>query len=225
MSLSLQDLTEEYYRQIRKTPESVGNRELEHQVGRLLHMRQVVQEIRDRNIPGDFVEFGVYRGFSLGWLAKFRFNCGLQRKIIGVDSFEGLPFSSGPWVRGTFSDSSVLDVHHELFLQIEAAEGENMVIVKSLFNEPGLREQLLRETQQLALIHIDCDLRQSLLETLDLISPLLRGTQYLLLDDWGVVETEIPQGFEEWKLAHPLIQTEEISSTNITKYFRIHSPN
>ena len=49
-------------------------------------------------------------------------------------------------------------------------------------------------------MHIDCDLRDSAYDALELIKEYLNNkkTIFILFDDWGVHQNEIPDGFYKW---------------------------
>ena len=213
--IQLDDLTEDVYLHYS------NDREIEHQVGRLINMNKIVKEIKDNNIPGDFIEFGVHQGFSLMWLARLRDLHGLNdKKIIGVDSFAGLPISSSVWSKGGFSDTSQTIVQQTLQSNLTDTQYQNIVIIESWFDELALFDKLQIESNSLSLIHMDCDLKVSLESAFLLIEKYLAATQYILLDDWGVCEEEIPIGFNEWKDVHPYSESELVYDTNLTRYYK-----
>jgi O-methyltransferase len=213
----LDDLTEDVYSRYS------NDREMEHQVGRLLNMNKIVKEIKDNNTPGDFIEFGVHQGFSLMWLARLRDLHGLNdKKIIGVDSFEGLPISSGFWQKACFDDTSNDVVKQTLQSNLTDTQCQNITIIKSWFDEPTLFDKLQVESDSLSLIHMDCDLKVSLRSAFLLIEKYLAGTQYVLFDDWGICDEEIPTGFREWKDTHPYSKS-KIYDTNITRYYKVET--
>jgi tetratricopeptide (TPR) repeat protein len=51
---------------------------------------KLLSEVRDKNIQGDIVEFGIYQGWWVNFLYKTTEDLGLNRRIFGFDSFEGL---------------------------------------------------------------------------------------------------------------------------------------
>ena len=51
---------------------------------------KLLAEIRDRNVQGDIVEFGIYQGWWINFLYRTTEDLGLNRRIYGFDSFEGL---------------------------------------------------------------------------------------------------------------------------------------
>jgi len=216
--ITFKDLTREKYLYY------VNNREMEHQIGRLFNMNKIFEQIKKDNIPGDIIEFGVYQGFSLSWLARFRDLHKLNnRKIIGIDSFEGLPITSGPWVKHTFGDSTEVIVNKTLQQQLTNIQQRNIIIIKAWFDDLALEKKLQTETNSLALIHIDCDLKVSLQSIFNLIELYLKGIQFLLFDDWGICDEEIPLGFNEWESSHSFIKSEIIYKTFLTRYYKIYS--
>lgn len=59
-----------------------------------LYAEDLLSELKEKNVPGDIVEFGVFEG---GWIERLWTSCdriGLDKRIIGFDSFEGLPTPS-----------------------------------------------------------------------------------------------------------------------------------
>jgi len=93
---------------------------------------------------GLVMEFGVFSGSSITQLAKRN----TSRTVYGFDSFEGLPEH---WMSG-------YDAGH--FACELPKVPENVVLVKGWFNEtlPLFLEQ---NKEQVAFIHIDCDLYSS----------------------------------------------------------------
>lgn len=210
--IRLEDLTEDVYDYYKHKQ---YNREFEHQIGRLKNMSKLIKYIKDNNIDGDFIEFGVYQGFSLMWLAKFRDIYGLNNKIIGIDSFEGLPISSTCWGKGNFNDTSI-ELAGETI-----KNNDNIVLIKSWFNNPELLKNIQSETNKLSLIHIDCDLKYSLKQVFDVIRTYLTDIHFILFDDWGINDEEIPSGFREWQKENLQFNCEMISETDITRYYKI----
>uniref|UniRef100_A0A6M3XHS6 Putative methyltransferase n=1 Tax=viral metagenome TaxID=1070528 RepID=A0A6M3XHS6_9ZZZZ len=209
-NLSISDITLENYEKYR---------ELEHQIGRLYFMYKIIQRIVKLGIPGDFIEFGVYKGFSLIWLAYLKNLCGLyNRKVIGVDSFKGFPEETDYWKFGIFEDTSY-DMVNEIIKK--SIDYKDIVIIESWFNNSKLPDIFQKETRSLSLIHIDCDLKKSVNEVFYLIEPFLKGTQFLLFDDWGIVEEDIKSCFDTWLHNHPSTTAKLFSTTGITKYYEI----
>ncbi len=107
----VEDLNEDYH----QVAKELGDKEIEHQIGRLKNFKKIVSEMKQNNIKGDIIEFGTWQGFSLLWLSYFIERQALfSKKIIGIDSFEGLPNTKGIFAKGAFSDTSKAECENNL---------------------------------------------------------------------------------------------------------------
>jgi hypothetical protein len=151
---------------------------------------------RIRELPGDIVEAGVFKGSSLIRLATFRevTESPWSRKIIGFDAFGAFPRQAEP------GDAAYVDRFQEVsgtgipvdeleralalkgFRNIELVPGDIMQTMPAyLTAHPELR---------VALIHVDLDVYEPsrlVLETL--WSRVVRGG-VVMFDDYGTVEGE-----------------------------------
>lgn len=92
-----------------------------------------------------FLEFGVQKGDSINYAA----NILKDVTFYGFDSFEGLPETSGYWVKGWFNENGNLP-------QVN----DNVKLVKGYFNDT-LPTFLKEHKEKVAFIHVDCDLYSS----------------------------------------------------------------
>lgn len=201
-------------------------KEGEHQIGRFISLNKIFKEIKNRGLSGDIIEFGSYQGFSLYWLSKFRDKYGLKARIIGIDSFEGLPETSTVWQKGKFNDTSfeqaVLNVTKAL--AIAKLEDKNNIILKGLFNDQNIISSVKKNCKKAVLVHIDCDLGSSSDHALKLIDTLeLSDTWFLLFDDWGCHPDEIPESFDRYyDSCKYLYSIEQYLRTDMTNYFIVN---
>lgn len=141
-------------------------------------------------VEGLILEFGVFRGESLRFLAKRT-----VQPVHGFDSFEGLPED---WTyfqkQGRFS----LDGSVPQFTE------SNIRIYKGWF-EQTLPDFLAGHAEPLRLVHIDCDIYASTRTVFELIAPrLVRGSvivfdEYLAYPSWQQHEYK---AFQEYVAAH-----------------------
>lgn len=152
---------------------------------------QLVAAARDvaaRGIAGGYAEFGVWRGGALCFVgAAWKADADRERAMIGFDSFEGLPpavpAKDGDVVRpGMFGDTSLEQTRATL-----ARHGlENRVeLVKGWFEDTIGRI----DTEQLALLHIDCDLYEGTRLALERAWPRLSAGGLLVVDDYRCPDT------------------------------------
>lgn len=201
---------------------------IEHQIGRYLNMEKVVKEVSERNIAGDILEFGTYRGTGLCLLSNCFLNNNINqdgRKFIGVDSFEGLPETSNMWVKGAFNDTSIELAKKNLLEQFSSEN--NFALVKGWFNDPKVAIEIENLTKRIAIVHFDADLGSSTISALKIVENFLTGITdsiYFLFDDWGHHKKEVPLAYENWLKINSEkynFKSRLISETRLTSYFRL----
>ena len=182
----IDDLNYAYYQKVRE----VGSVELEHQIGRLMNMKEIIKNCIP--LKGDFIEFGTWRGFSLLWIAYFlQRNALFDRKLVGLDGFSGLPHDDGVFRKGTFSNvtlkmcrRNVLD-NKILYPEIR----KNIFVDRFSFSEKEKIIVYLRHNNisKFCFMHIDCDIYQSVIEIFDILKEgdLIADRACILFDDYG----------------------------------------
>jgi hypothetical protein len=171
-------------------------------------------------VPGAIVEFGVFTGISLALLAKgHSFDPkGMDRRIVGFDSFEGLPPSAETHARWHAGACGTNHAWHPL-----VPEGANVTpdITRNLFAACGLgapelhvglfddtaAKEFPRTYPEVAIAHLDCDLYESTRSALNALAPSLQDGTVLLFDDWFHYRANPSKGearaFEEFLAARP----------------------
>jgi len=203
-------------------------REAEHQIGRFLNIKKVIRIVQDTHIKGDLVEFGTWQGEGLK-LFDLALNQKIKKRMIGIDSFEGLPESSTIWKKGLFSNTSFEFVEKELRNHIN--NFSDVELIKGWFNDPLVAEKLYEKVQDVAIVHFDADLGSSTLEALNIIEPYLKNRElpiYFLFDDWGCHPNEVPEAFNKWlNQAKSKFKIKEkiIFFTDLTRYYEISFEN
>lgn len=171
-------------------------------------------------VPGDIVEFGVFTGISLALLAKAAtFDPkGMERRIAGFDSFEGLPASREDHARWQPGDCSTNHAWHPLLARGDAVTPDVTIRLFSACGLPapdlhvGRFERTLAaafpaQHPRVALAHFDCDLYESTHAALEAIAPALQDGSLLLFDDWFHYRGHPGKGearaFAEFLASHP----------------------
>jgi Macrocin-O-methyltransferase (TylF) len=128
-------------------------------------------------LDGDFLELGVYRGWSAHFLESY---CG-DRKLFLFDSFDGLPADwFPPFLKGFFA------LPEE---EIPRFNSANTLLIKGLFQDT--LPNFVREYEgELALIHVDCDLYESTLFALQTLHKLITPGTLILFDEFIVKKGE-----------------------------------
>jgi len=171
-------------------------------------------------VAGDIVECGVSGGLSLALLAKgATFDPkGMVRRIVGIDSFEGLPEATEPHARWRPGDCSRIQSWHPL---VESGERVMPETTRRLFERCGLDGPMLHVGPfdrilptvipsvhpAIALLHIDCDLYESTRDVLAGVVPALQDGTIVLFDDWfhyrGNPQRGEARAFHEFLEQHP----------------------
>lgn len=159
---------------------------------------QFLREIRDRQIPGDLVEFGIFQGHWINRFWEMAEGLGLRRRIYGFDSFQGLSdphpeFDFGFWQTGQYTCS-----FEDVARNVKLASRPNIKLIPGFFSE-SLQSPEALLAGPFSFARIDCDIYEPALECLRYLSGRLSDGAILVFDDWpherGFGEQ---RAFEEW---------------------------
>lgn len=164
---------------------------------------------------GDYLEFGVSRGTSMAIVYKALQDHGLKDvRLIGFDSFEGLPEEANEegWRAGQYSSTQKTT---RQYLASRAVDLERVALVKGWFSDTLNGETRKRYSIGRArLIMIDCDIYSSSKQALEFCLSHIADTAAIFLDDWGWMERKGQLGqkeaFEELLELHPTLGVESL---------------
>jgi hypothetical protein len=164
-------------------------------IGKFLSHLEIYKKII--NLPGDVLEFGVYKGTSMVRLLSFRdlLENEYSRKVVGFDIF------------GKFPNNLILENDRKFVEQFENAGGYGISKneFEMLLNKKGFQNYSLIEgdilqtipeyiTQnpslKISLLHIDVDVYEPTKVVLENLWDKLVTGGILMLDDYGTVEGE-----------------------------------
>lgn len=172
---------------------------------RLDNLQHCVTDVIERNVPGDLIETGVWRGgatiFMRGILKAYG---DTGRTVWVADSFQGLP---KPDAKNYPSDRD--DPHwHVSALAVPVEE------VRANFEKYGLLDDQVRflpgwfkdtlpsaPIDRLAVLRLDGDMYESTIVALDALYPKLSAGGYLIVDDYGAVEA-CQQAVDDYRAQH-----------------------
>lgn len=183
LKYKLKDLNVDYYNKVK------NDRELEHQIGRLKNIKLIIRKCK--NLEGDFIEFGSWKGFSLLWIAYFMEITGLfNHKLIGIDGFVGLPYSDGVFTKYDFADTSYDECRQNIYdsKELLVKTKKNIFIAKFLYNKKRDIIDYINsiKIKKFCFIHIDCDVSKSLEEVFEILidGNLIADKAFILFDDY-----------------------------------------
>jgi O-methyltransferase len=164
-------------------------------VRRLTNLRDLCERSIQANVPGDFIETGVWRGGACIMMRAVLAAYGeTGRKVICADSFRGIPPSNPdqyPADRGKNWDS-----YRELAItQKDVAEAFNkfgLLDQQVEFLEGWFKDTLptLSPDRTFAVIRLDGDLYESTIQALEHLYPKLSPGGYAIIDDYGLPPCE-----------------------------------
>ena len=180
-----------------------------------------LQTIKGNDI-GDYLEFGVFNGSSLGSAYLTAKNMNLKSmKFFGFDSFEGLP-------EGTDDEHDILQKGFyccpfektKECLKRRGINPENIVWVKGLYQDT-LNIETIKEynIQKIGIVFIDCDTYSSSKTVLDFLATLVTEAAIFCFDDWKLYDMDIKgtgeyKSFNEFLVKNSHLKAEEIKSYN-----------
>lgn len=180
---------------------------------RLRNLADLVARTLAEDIPGDYIETGVWRGGCCILMRAVLAAHGVRgRRVFVADSFEGLP-PPKPDLYPQDGD----DRHHEwpqLAVPLQEVQAnfaryglldEQVVFVPGFFDEtlPAL------DAGPFALLRLDGDMYESTRIALDALYPKLSPGGFVIIDDYGAVEG-CRQAVDDFRAAHGITAPLEV---------------
>ncbi len=161
-------------------------------VPRLINIKQCVEEVLIKGVPGDLIETGVWRGgASIFMRAILKVHGVTDRNVWVADSFEGLPEPD----LENFPQDGKFELHKYEVLAVSLKE------VTSNFQRYGLLDDQVRflkgwfkdtlpeaPIERLAVMRLDGDLYESTMDALINLYPKLSVGGYVIIDDYGALD-------------------------------------
>lgn len=156
-------------------------------IGRLFYVESMLQQIR--GVEGDIVECGVSIGHGLLYFALLSELLDRERQIWGFDSFAGFPQSTDPDSkqdgsyqvdRGDYATPTEM-VHRVLAdgrVSREMLEN-NVHLVRGYFEDT-----LIDFDRPIALLHVDCDLHDSIMTCLNCLYDIVQPDGLIIFDEY-----------------------------------------
>ena len=176
---------------------------------RLDNLQYCIEQVLAKNIPGDFIETGVWRGGATIFMRALLKVAGVTNRHIWVaDSFEGLP---KPDSEQYPADTG--DIHHQyqqLAVPIEQVKEHfrrfNLLDDQVNFLQGWFRDTLPTTTiKQLAILRLDGDMYESTMEALVHLYPKLSEDGYIIIDDYGAISA-CRQAVEDYRASHNIVE-------------------
>lgn len=158
---------------------------------------------------GDYLEFGVFNGNSIGSMHLAREAAGGNSRLFGFDAFEGLPAGSeneddGVWKKG-FYTCSFEDM--ENCLRRRNVNPGEITWVRGWYDQTLTEETKSKyQLENLGIVFIDCDTYSSSKAALDFIAPIITRPVIICLDDWKLNDLDV-KGMGEYRSFNEFLET------------------
>jgi hypothetical protein len=197
---------------------------LDHQIGRFSITEEIFKKIKNENLKGDIMELGVWKGQNLVFLNYLKNKYLDNRKIYGIDGFEGLPISEDGWQKGMFSDSSIQIVKNNIKKYFNNTT--DIELFKGYFNQTKTHD-FISNIDNLIFIYYDADLKTSTLDALNLTKRFILKNKKMFIgfDDWGCKGYSLLPAFGQFFHHLKNISFKVIGSTRYTIFFEITNDN
>jgi hypothetical protein len=158
---------------------------------------------------GDYVEFGVYNGTSMGCmfdaLKQLRLH---QVRLFGFDSFKGLPpdiaeDDGGVWKPGQF------ECPKEIAIENLAAKGvppSRVCLIEGWYKDTLNPAVSCLEEKSVSVVMLDCDAYSSSKIALNFIHPFLKDISALFFDDWRLNDLDL-KGMGEFRAFNEFLRS------------------
>lgn len=132
-----------------------------------------------KNIPGDFVECGVYLGFSMSVLAEYLDFATLNKTLYLYDTFTGIPEHYNSENRSNLQYEKQPDIYEKVIEKF--SKYSNVEIVKGIVPDTFANSC----PEQIAFLHIDMNSSKSEIAALEHLYDKLSDNGMIVFDDFG----------------------------------------
>lgn len=182
-----------------------------------------LKQIKENDI-GDYLEFGVFNGNSIGsmYLAREEEEVKSMR-LFGFDAFEGLPAGSekeddGVWKKGFYTCSFE---QMGKCLSKRNVPSDEITWVKGWYDQT-LNTELVNKfnLRNFGIVFVDCDTYSSSKTVLDFLAPLIKRPLIICFDDWKLNDLDV-KGMGEYKSFNEFLEENpHLKATSIKSYNR-----
>ena len=158
---------------------------------RMANLRTLMESVIAENVPGDFIETGVWRGGACIFMRAILYAHNIvDRCIWAEDSFEGLPPPDE--LKYPLDTGSVFHEYEPLAVRLERVQ-DNFRAYGLLDEQVKFLKGWFKDTlptapiRQLALMRLDGDMYESTMDALTNLYPKLSHQGYVIVDDYHAV--------------------------------------
>lgn len=172
---------------------------------------------------GDYLEFGVFNGNSIGSMYLARDAMGLKSmRLFGFDAFQGLPPGSDKEDAGVYQAGFYTCSFEQTqqCLSRRNINPNNIIWVNGWYNETLNNETAKKyDLRKIGVVFFDCDTYSSSKGALNFLKPLITAPAIFCFDDWKLYNLDVKgegeyRSFNEFLESNPQFEAREIKSYN-----------
>jgi len=155
----------------------------------LSNIEYCIRDVVSNNIPGDFMECGVWKGGACIYAKQVLNELKENRKVYLADSFQGLPAPNSEKYPEDSGDNH--HVHTELGISLPEVKknfelfdalDENIFFIEGFFRDslPEVKNNI----DKISVLRLDADMYEGTIEALENLYDKLSVGGYCIIDDW-----------------------------------------
>jgi O-methyltransferase len=164
---------------------------------RLTNLQNCLNIVREKEIEGDFIETGVWRGGACIFVKKYMDMFGMNRKVFVADSFKGLPPPECQQDEGAnyhlFTELAInLDTVKANFAQYGCLD-EKVIFLEGWFKDTLPNNKII---EKLSILRMDGDMYKSTMDVFESCYHKLSIGGFCIIDDWCIPDCR--EAVEDW---------------------------
>lgn len=181
-------------------------------VKRMHNLQFCVEDVLARDVPGDFIETGVWRGGSCIFMRGILQAYGVtDRRVWVADSFAGLPEPDG--TQYPEDADSTFHLFPQLAIPMETVQDnfrryglldDQVVMLKGWFRDTLPKAPI----EKLAILRLDGDMYESTMDALTSLYDKVSDGGYIIVDDYSIPSCR--QAIKDFRDAHKITDLIEV---------------
>ena len=154
-----------------------------HNISKFFNVYKIWNNIRLDSIPGDYIEFGIFKGKTLLHSIKTYNKLFTKNKTIyfyGLDSFDGFPSSNHDFYSKENFTTSYDNVKEDF------SKYTNVKIYRGFFSDTLKNNEFLDLT--FSFVFLDCDIYESSIDVFNYVENRISNGGFLMIDDFTSVD-------------------------------------
>lgn len=197
------------------------NGDVSDNTSKFYQINKIWRNIKLDQVPGDYIEFGIYKGKSLYHSIKSakKIRINKDRIFWGLDSFEGFPVENHNFYKNENFTSSYEKVLNQF------SKFPEVKIIKGFFDEE-LQKEPLSDIKKVSFAFVDCDIYESASDVFEFLKPRMENGGFIMIDDFTSLDqnknTISKSFFENYKINEEVFTFGHYSNGIVFRYLNFN---